>query len=184
MDLAKAFDTIQHGRVLTALSSAGVTGSLLQWFGSYLRGRTQFVAIQGVDSNLAPVTSGVPQGSILGPLLFLLAFDGIFRLNLSPQSSLSGFADDCTYTKAIFSDSALTSIYDDLACINSWLKDQGLRLNLTKVKWMIISRRHAPPRSQHHLGGGVNRTGQHLQATRCHGGPGPDMAKPHFQRVC
>ena len=148
LDLAKAFDTIQHDKVIDALSSAGVSGSLLDWFGCYLSGRQQFVAIHGAASTLAPVTSGVPQGSILGPLLFLLAFNGIFELTTSPNSSLVGYADDCTYTKAVYSDGDLPSINADLAHITAWLSDQCLRLNLTKVKWMSISRKTSPPRPE------------------------------------
>ncbi len=78
LDLAKAFDTIQHDRVLSTLTSAGVSGPLPTWFTSYLSRRQQFVVVQGSSSTPTAVTSGVPQGSILGPLLFLLAFDGIF----------------------------------------------------------------------------------------------------------
>ena len=150
MDLAKAFDTIQHNKVLESLSSARVTGPLLQWFQSYLSDRKQFVAIQGTSSTQAPVTSGVLQGSILGPLLFLLAFDGIFRLSTSPNSSLTGFADDCTYSKAIYDRADLNSINADLAIIHSWLGEQSLRLNL---KWMAISRKLTPPTPAITVGG-------------------------------
>ncbi len=146
LDLAKAFNTIQHDRVLSTLTSAGVSGPLQPWFTSYLSRRQQFVVVQGSSSTPTAVTSGVTQGSILGPLLFLLAFDGIFHLSLSDKSSLVGYADDCTYTKAAHSDVDLADINSDLLQITSWLKSQQLRrLNHSKVKCMVISRRTSPP---------------------------------------
>ena len=96
LDLAKAFDSVPHDGVITSLSTAGVTGKLLQWFRSYLENRQQFVAIQGGTSSPAAVS--LPQGSILGPLLFILVFDGIFRLGLSASTNLTGFTD-VTYSK-------------------------------------------------------------------------------------
>ena len=71
------------------------------WFRDYLTDRSQSVALQGSSSPSCRVTSGVPQGSILGPLLFILFFDGIFHLPLSPESNLSGYADDITYSRSI-----------------------------------------------------------------------------------
>ncbi len=122
-----------------------MSGPLLTWFTSYLSGRQQFVVVQGSSSTPTAVTSGVPQGSILGPLLFLLAFDGIFHLSLSDKSSLVGYADDCTYTKAAHSDIDLADSNSDLLQITSWLKSQQLCLNHSKVKCMVISRRTSPP---------------------------------------
>ena len=145
LDLAKAFDSVPHDRVITSLSTAGVTGKLLQWFRSYLENRQQFVAIQGGTSSPAAVSSGVPQGSILGPLLFILVFDGIFRLGLSASTNLTGFADDVTYSKATFCDSDIAEVVPDLEKINSWLGRKFLSLNLDKVKAMVITRKKNRP---------------------------------------
>ena len=145
LDVAKAFDSVPHDRVVTALSRSGISGKLLNCFRSYLTNRRQFVAIQGASSSPAPVTSGVPQGSILGPLLFLLVFDGVFRLNLSPCTNLTGYADDLTYTKAIHSMDEIAVMERDLALISDWLGHQLLRLNLDKVKSMLITRRRRMP---------------------------------------
>lgn len=145
LDLAKAFDTVQHPLALSSLSSAGVCGPMFHWFESYLLGRSQFVVIQGGNSTPASITSGVPQGSILGPILFLLAFNAIFKLSLSGNSRLTGYADDVTYSKAIFSNEDIAEVDMDMQTIKSWLDDQFLRLNAAKVKLMVITRRKSPP---------------------------------------
>ena len=72
VDFQKAFDTVNHDILINKLDHYGVRGIENNWFRSYLTGRTQFVSILGFDSNTKPVSHGVPQGSVLGPLLFLL----------------------------------------------------------------------------------------------------------------
>ena len=133
------------GPPLWSSLSAKVSGGALSWLSNYLSGRKQFVALGGACSSLTDVTSGVPQGSILGPLLFLVAFNGIFSLPLSPSSTITGYADDATYSKEISSDEDLVSASSDLDCINGWIKDNGFCLNAAKVKAMVISRRKDPP---------------------------------------
>ena len=103
------------------------------------------MVVEGESSSVAKVTSGVPQGSILGPLLFILAFNGIFQVPLSSGTILVSYADDVTYTKDMTCDNDLSSINNDLQSLSSWISDLGLHLNLNKVKSLVISRKcHFP----------------------------------------
>ena len=146
-------DTISHSNVVRALSSSGIGGQLLSWFSDYLLDRQQFVCLNGASSDPARVTSGVPQGSILGPLLFLLAFNSIFQVPLSDHTNMTGYADDITYTKVVASPDDLSSLDSDLASINAWFGQQQLRLNLNKVKCMVISRWKTPPSPDIYISG-------------------------------
>ena len=94
LDLSKAFDSLPHGLVLQALERVGVTGNLLVWFRGYLTDRKQRVVLEGESSPLVDVLSGVPQGSILGPLLFILSVDEISAVRFSNSSHVAIWADN------------------------------------------------------------------------------------------
>ena len=104
LDLSKAFDRVPHHLLLKKLERYGISGSLLRWFGSYLGDRHQRVAIEGAFSDWLPVTSGVPQGSILGPLLFLVYANDMPEY-LRERTSIALFADDSKLYKPIDSES-------------------------------------------------------------------------------
>ena len=96
LDFSKAFDSIPHNELLMKLWSVGITDKLWTWFQSYLSNRRQFVSINNCSSDPLPVKSGVPQGSILGPLLFV-----IYINDLSSSIMYSKFADDGKCYKAM-----------------------------------------------------------------------------------
>ena len=111
LDWSKAFDRVSHQILLNKLHKYGICGSILNWFNSYLNNRSQRVLFQGSQSNWAAVHSGVPQGSVLGPLLFnIFAFDLSFCVQSSPRQ----YADDTVLFRAIRHDTDSVVLQSDL----------------------------------------------------------------------
>ena len=128
IDLEKAFDTVNHDIILSKLYHYDVRGVANKWFSSYLSNRYQKVSLNGVSSSRLPVTCGVPRGSILGPLLFLIYIND---MHLSMQSStIYQFADD---TNLLYSCKSLKilrkKINKDLVHLYEWLCANRLSLN-------------------------------------------------------
>ena len=92
VDLQKAFDTVNHDILISKLEHYGIRGSANSWFSSYLKNRTQFVSILGYDSSTKTISHGVPQGSVLGPLLFLIYINDLH--SAIQNSKVFHFADD------------------------------------------------------------------------------------------
>ena len=142
LDFAKAFDTVNHNILLQKLEVYGIRGVALDWFNSYLSNRTQFVSVNGVTSIPRPIEYGVPQGSTLGPLLFLIF------INDFPKSSdffkFTLFADDSTLT-CRFKHSNLVSIKNDLenhlSAVYEWLLSNRIKVNSDKSNFIIFSYR-------------------------------------------
>ena len=115
LDLKKAFDSVPHNELLFKLWRIGVTGQLWSWFQGYLSNRHHFVQYNGADSACLPVVSGVPQGSVLGPLLFLIYIDDI-PIAIS-YSSICLFADDAKIVKSVALENDCIRLQDDLNSI-------------------------------------------------------------------
>lgn len=134
-DFAKAFDKVDHAILLSKLSSFGLSTSMINWFSSYLRDRTQVVVIGGFKSDGFIPTSGVPQGSILGPLLFIMFINDL----LSSLSACSGFADDLKLFRSISSSYDCQLLQDDLGTVVNWCRRNNMILNTKKCAVMSIS---------------------------------------------
>ena len=140
IDFSKAFDVIEHSTLLTKLRHYGVRGIVLEWFKSYLEGRTQFVTIESADSEPRSIQYGVPQGSILGPLLFVIYINDM--PNISSIAKFILYADDANI---IVTADTLENAYDKLETLTSslisWVSLNGLCLNLKKTNYMIFTRK-------------------------------------------
>ena len=151
-DISKAFDRVWHRGLLYKLRRAGITGSLLAWFSDYLQDRKQRVVLPGASSNWSTVKAGVPQGSILGPLLFLLYINDIVE---DVQSSIRLFADD-TSLYIIVEDplDAAVTLNIDLSRIHRWATQWLVTFNPSKSESILFSRKvntlYHPPLSMNY----------------------------------
>ena len=140
LDYSKAFDTVPHRLLLVKLQSVNVHHHLLRWRASYLCGRTQYVCVGGSASRLQPVTSGIPQGSVLGPLFFNFYINDISLLQLA-AGTMSLYADDVMLYRIIHSQADFISLQANVDTLCVWTDENRLKFNATKCKYMVISRK-------------------------------------------
>ena len=139
MDLSKAFDTIDHIILCKKLEKYGITRNIQDWFVSYLSNRVQKVRIGQNASSSLPVLRGVPQGSTLGPLLFLIYINDIYRLSSEFESIL--YADDCNIFFKATNLNVSAVVNSSLEMLSNWFACNQLALNTTKTNYMIFSGR-------------------------------------------
>ena len=137
IDLQKAFDTVNHSILIDKLHHYGIRNIANTWFKSYLSNRSQFVSIQGFDSKLIPIIHGVPQGSVLGPLLFLIYINDLhYSIN---HCSVYHFADDTNLLSINNSlKQAQKHINIDLKSVYKWLLANKSSLNCTKTELILF----------------------------------------------
>ena len=133
IDLTKAFDTVGHGVLLSKLSQYGIGGVEYEWLANYLFNRNQIVSIHGIESSSQPLTSGVPQGSILGPLLFLLFFNDFPDTLINCRCIM--YADDTVvYVENAKKEKVEEFLNADLQQVASYFDENELFINLRKGK--------------------------------------------------
>ena len=150
LDFQKAFDKVPYRRLLSKVRALGIDGMVANWIENWLRDRRQRVVVNGKHSEWAPVTSGVPQGSVLGPLLFIIYINDIDDGILA---GISKFADDTKLGMNVSQPENIRQLQEDLRKIGEWSEKWQMPFNANKCKVMHIGYRN--PRSEYSLQGTV-----------------------------
>ena len=140
LDFAKAFDRVSHDILLQKLCNFGISGSLLNWCKDYLTNREQRVVIEGLSSSWTVIPSGVPQGSLLGPLFFVIFISDLPNV-VTAGNTIALYADDCKTSRVINCQSDYQVFQSDLDNLYSWSQQNLMDFNVKKCKVMRITKK-------------------------------------------
>ena len=154
LDFSKAFDKVSHKHLAVKLHYYGVQGNTLAWINSFLAKRSQRVVLDGQTSDSVQVTSGVPQGSVLGPVLFLLYINDLPN---SLSSKVHLFADDAIVYREMSSLADCETLQQDLDKLTQWEKDWLMEFNPSKCEVLSVTRKRSPTLHNYCLHGEVLR---------------------------
>ena len=141
LDYRKAFDSVPHTPLMAKMQSIGLHANLLAWLWDYLTSRKQQVVVDGATSNQVSVVSGVPQGSVLGPLLFSIYINSISEVDVSPHSHSVLYCDDVLLYRGISQEEDLLAVQSDINKLEKWSNEHLLQLNPNKCKYMVLSKK-------------------------------------------
>ena len=143
LDFSKAFDKVNHSSLLAKLQHYGINGKLHKWISGFLDNRTQKVFLEGASSSATTVLSGVPQGTVLGPLLFLIYINDIPKF-ISPGTQLKLFADDSAVYRKISSSLDHKILQQDLISLTEWEKEWSMQFHPDKCQLLTITNKREP----------------------------------------
>ena len=159
LDISKAFDKVAHNRLLAKLRYYGVEENTLGWIKAFLSNRTQAVSINGTHSSYVPVTSGVPQGSVLGPALFLLYINDITE---GVTSQMRLFADDSIIYREITTPNDHKILQEDINRLTNWAHTWQMDFNVDKCYLLSITKKPKPSHFNYTMNGKLlQRTSSH-----------------------
>jgi hypothetical protein len=141
LDFSKAFDKVPHQRLAGKLDYYGIRNTTSGWINNFLRERSQRVLVDGEQSETGPVISGVPQGTVIGPLLFLIFINDITQ---EINATVRLFADDCLVYRTIQTEEDSQALQSDLNKLDQWSKDWQMAFNVSKcyVLRVTLARKH------------------------------------------
>ena len=142
LDFAKAFDKVPHQRLLAKIKAAGIDGQVASWIAAWLSDREQRVVLNGVASGWQRVGSGVPQGSVLGPTLFLIFINDLDCVVDGIASILSKFADDTKLIRCVENETDREALQSDINALITWSDDWQMAFNRDKCKVMHFGKKN------------------------------------------